>query len=238
MCALNPLYLLPAAAAAVTVTLAWADAKLKTRKPDIQAPSNQFTTTVLSQCPTLHQDYRCLPFFTNGHVETILIAKLRSKPNLVYKREVLLTKDGGCVSIDWEHFDLDQHVGSQLGSTCMLAIPWQLYSVCRILCVQAMPSCGSTHMYIMAMNRTHIVCMPVQVLPEDAPVLILFPGLTGGSCDSYVQHAVQQARACGIRAAVFNSRGTADSPVLTPRFYSASFTEDARYSPSCVAADM
>ena len=60
-------------------------------------------------------------------------------------------------------------------------------------------------------------------------MLILFPGLTGGSGDSYVQHAVQAARAIGIRAAVFNSRGTADSPVLTPQFYSASFTGDARW---------
>jgi hypothetical protein len=59
-------------------------------------------------------------------------------------------------------------------------------------------------------------------------VLILFPGLTGGSGDSYVQHAVLQARHAGVRAAVFNSRGTADSPVLTPQFYSASFTEDTR----------
>lgn len=31
---------------------------------------------------------------------------------------------------------------------------------------------------------------PNQQLPEDAPVLILLPGLTGGSEDSYVQHAV------------------------------------------------
>jgi predicted alpha/beta-fold hydrolase len=27
---------------------------------------------------------------------------------------------------------------------------------------------------------------------------------------------------------VFNSRGTASSPVLTPQFYSASFTDDTR----------
>lgn len=68
----------------------------------------------------------------------------------------------------------------------------------------------------------------LQDLPADAPVLILFPGLTGGSGDSYVQHAVLQARHAGIRAAVFNSRGTADSPVITPQFYSASFTDDTR----------
>lgn len=76
-------------------------------------------------------------------------------------------------------------------------------------------------------NMEVLFCV-LQELPEDAPVLILFPGLTGGSCDAYVQHAVLQARHAGIRAAVFNSRGTADSPVITPQFYSASFTGDTR----------
>ncbi|KAL4433399.1 hypothetical protein ABPG77_010252 [Micractinium sp. CCAP 211/92] len=69
---------------------------------------------------------------------------------------------------------------------------------------------------------------PGKQLPEDAPVLILLPGLTGGSEDSYVQHAVVHAREAGIRAVVFNSRGTSGSPVQTAQFYSASFTEDMR----------
>ena len=71
-----------------------------------------------------------------------------------------------------------------------------------------------------------------QKLPPTAPVLLLLPGLTGGSEDSYVQHAVVHARRAGIRAVVFNSRGTSDSPVTTAQFYSASFTEDLR----CVVA--
>jgi predicted alpha/beta-fold hydrolase len=69
---------------------------------------------------------------------------------------------------------------------------------------------------------------PSERLPADAPVLILLPGLTGGSEDSYVQHAVVHARAAGIRAVVFNSRGTSESPLTTAQFYSASFTEDLR----------
>jgi hypothetical protein len=63
-------------------------------------------------------------------------------------------------------------------------------------------------------------------LPADAPVLLLLPGLTGGSEDSYVQHAVVHARSVGIRAVVFNSRGTSESPVTTAQFYSASYTGD------------
>ncbi|XP_058104914.1 embryogenesis-associated protein EMB8 [Magnolia sinica] len=65
-------------------------------------------------------------------------------------------------------------------------------------------------------------------LASDCPVLILLPGLTGGSGDTYVRHMLVRARSKGWRVVVFNSRGCADSPVTTPQFYSASFTEDLR----------
>lgn len=71
-------------------------------------------------------------------------------------------------------------------------------------------------------------------LKDDSPVLILLPGLTGGSGDTYVQHAVIHAKRIGMRAVVFNSRGTSNSPVTTAQFYSASFTEDMR----CVVAHL
>ena len=75
-------------------------------------------------------------------------------------------------------------------------------------------------------------------LPADAPVLLLLPGLTGGSEDSYVQHAVVHARSVGIRAVVFNSRGTSESPVTTAQFYSASYTGDLRCVVAHVAAQL
>ncbi|KAL1324655.1 hypothetical protein HN51_034820 [Arachis hypogaea] len=65
-------------------------------------------------------------------------------------------------------------------------------------------------------------------LPPDAPLLILLPGLTGGSGDSYVRHMLNKARSKGWRVVVFNSRGCGDSPVTTPQFYSASFLGDIR----------
>jgi len=37
-----------------------------------------------------------------------------------------------------------------------------------------------------------------------------------------------RARSKGWRVVVFNSRGCAESPVTTPKFYSASFTGDLR----------
>ncbi|KAM7255813.1 hypothetical protein ACFE04_011554 [Oxalis oulophora] len=63
-------------------------------------------------------------------------------------------------------------------------------------------------------------------LPPDSPLLILLPGLTGGSEDSYVRHMILKAKSKGFRVVVFNSRGCGNSPVTTPQFYSASFIGD------------
>ncbi|XVE64607.1 hypothetical protein DITRI_Ditri07aG0114300 [Diplodiscus trichospermus] len=63
-------------------------------------------------------------------------------------------------------------------------------------------------------------------LTPDSPILILLPGLTGGSQDSYVRHMLTKAKSKGWRVVVFNSRGCGDSPVTTPQFYSASFLGD------------
>lgn len=56
-----------------------------------------------------------------------------------------------------------------------------------------------------------------RVLPADSPLLILLPGLTGGSDDSYVRHMLIRARNRGWRVVVFNSRGCGGSPVTTPQ---------------------
>ncbi|KAL5539728.1 hypothetical protein UlMin_043857 [Ulmus minor] len=65
-------------------------------------------------------------------------------------------------------------------------------------------------------------------LPPESPLLILLPGLTGGSEDSYVRHLLLRAKSKGWRVVVFNSRGCGHSPVVTPQFYSASFLGDMR----------
>ena len=44
-----------------------------------------------------------------------------------------------------------------------------------------------------------------------------------------MQYTLLAAREIGIRGIVFNPRGIADSPVLTPKMYSASYTGDFRY---------
>jgi hypothetical protein len=75
------------------------------RKPDLYFTANEFNSAVLDRCPTMQSTYQCTPFLTNGHAETILVAKLRKPPGVVYKREIVLTQDGGAVAVDWEHVD-------------------------------------------------------------------------------------------------------------------------------------
>lgn len=60
-------------------------------------------------------------------------------------------------------------------------------------------------------------------LPPHSPVLILLPGLTGGSGDTYVRHMLLRARSKEWRVLVFNSRGCGDSPVTTSQVYYTRF---------------
>lgn len=60
--------------------------------------------------------------------------------------------------------------------------------------------------------------IPMLICAKACEVDVLMqPGLTGGSGDSYVRHMLVRARSRGWRVVVFNSRGCADSPVTTPQ---------------------
>jgi predicted alpha/beta-fold hydrolase len=228
------------AAAAAAWAWAWLDARAKTGPVEVFAPAPEpeqknnkwakFHALALARCAALQRPYAPAPFFTNPHAETILAAKLRAAPEIDYRREILRTSDGGAVALDWEHCDAPAETTTTTakttttdgdgGAAADAPTPTQKNKEPVAYGHDAMAERENR-----AATKRGTSQPP---LPDSAPLLILFPGLTGGSGDSYVRHCVASARERGVRAVVFNSRGTAESPVLTPQFYSASFTQDAR----------
>jgi hypothetical protein len=89
----------------------WRDGLLQSTAAAREGAGNSNTTTINQ--PHTHANLTHPP-----QVETIAIAKLREDPKLAFRREIILTKDGGAVAIDWEHQDLEEHVrgvGSRWG---------------------------------------------------------------------------------------------------------------------------
>lgn len=61
---------------------------------------------------------------------------------------------------------------------------------------------------------------------EDSPIVIILPGLTGGSQSEYIKFLVTAGNQNGIRCVVFINRGLGGIELKTPRLYCAANCED------------
>ncbi|KAG8954249.1 hypothetical protein FRC04_000472 [Tulasnella sp. 424] len=75
---------------------------------------------------------------------------------------------------------------------------------------------------------------PTRDQDENAPVIVVLHGLSGGSQESYIRSILATACApkseggLGARAVVVNFRGCCGVPLTSPQFYSAGHTDDIR----------
>lgn len=166
----------------------------------------------------LERGYDAVRWLGNRHASTILSSLLRRDVRVVYQREVVMMPDGGVATLDWPlSVDGDAKKSEtaedaeDAGDIERRGPPY----VKRVF---------DQSVLVRRRLREHHAGTPA-----DAPVLLLMSGIAGGSHDKYLKHFLKRARANGFRCVAFNCRGTSESPLTTPQFYSASYTGDVRH---------
>ena len=177
-------------------------------------------TAALDACAELlNRGYDAVSWLTNRHVSTILSSLLRRDLDVKYQREVVTMPDGGHATLDWP-LSVDGDVEDEAfdsgveGDACEIERRGPPY-VNRVFDQSALV-------------RRRLAAHQAGIA-ADAPVLVLMSGIAGGSHDKYLKHFLKRARARGFRCVAFNCRGTSESPLTTPQFYSASYTGDIRH---------
>ena len=177
-------------------------------------PSQPLTQTVLSRVPELaswDSWYAHPRIVANGHVHTILAAKLRKTRAVKYHRQLVPTPDGGTLAIDLlagirrAEQSLDWRGGD---SARERTAPSSLTTG------GALPGAAEEEGF------TTFVDDPPPLDPE-RPMLLLASGLGGGSQDTYVRSMAATAAERGWQVAVINMRACGSSPVTSPRLFSA-----------------
>lgn len=195
----------------------------ETSEVRVTARETRTNARVLAKCAEiLDKGYDAVRWLTNRHASTILSSLLRRNPDVRYQREILAMPEGGHASLDWplsvdgdaEEADVVDAEGRGSADACEIE--------------RGGPPFVSEVFDQSVLVKRRLAAHHAR-LAADAPVLVLMSGIAGGSHDKYLKHFLKRARARGFRCVAFNCRGTSESPLTTPQFYSASYTGDIRH---------
>ena len=185
----------------------------------VSCQNTEKNASVLKMLHTLRVGYDAITVLRNPHMSTILATFFRKDVEVEYQRELLPMACGGVVALDWplsvddETHKYRERTPEMLEKTRNLDTDFEPHR----------KSIPSQTPKIDGVLEEHY-----KTLPEDAPTLVLMSGIAGGSHDKYLKHMLRRAVMKGYRVVAFNARGTSESPLMTPQFYSASFTGDTR----------
>ena len=185
----------------------------------VSCQNTEKNASVLKMLHTLRVGYDAITVLRNPHMSTILATFFRKDVDVEYQRELLPMACGGGVALDWplsvddETHKYRERTPEMLEKTRNLDTDFEPHR----------KSIPSQTPKIDGVLEEHY-----KTLPEDAPTLVLMSGIAGGSHDKYLKHMLRRAVMKGYRVVAFNARGTSESPLMTPQFYSASFTGDTR----------
>ena len=157
-------------------------------------PSQALTRLVLERVPELARWeawYAHPPLVSNGHVHTILAAKLRKARAVRYHRQLVPTPDGGTLAIDL--LAGIRRVEQSDDQSSRTIAPGSL------LTGGALPGAAEEEGF------TSFVPTPPPIDPA-RPMLLLASGLGGGSQDTYVRSLAAAAAERGWQVAVVNMR--------------------------------
>ncbi|XP_060731322.1 phospholipase ABHD3 isoform X2 [Tachysurus vachellii] len=173
------------------------------KKPKLVSGGKKFYDFLNENCPVVTETYYPTFWCWESRVQTLLRPFVTAKPGVSYRNAPVL-------GIEKEH-----------KKSMMLPPPCFTVGMVDIGELIRAPDGGQ-----ISLDWFDNEDSPSHPDSSTRPTVLLLPGLTGTSRESYILHMVQQSRELGYRCVVFNNRGVSGEKLLTPRTYCAANTED------------
>ncbi|MBN3318605.1 ABHD3 Phospholipase, partial [Atractosteus spatula] len=186
-------------------------------------------------CPVVAERFIPTPWCWGGRLQTVTRVFIKSSPPISYRNELIRTVDGGQISLDWVD-NLESAVFPDCGlRPTVLILPGLTGNSRQTYILHAVSQ--ATRRGYSELIRTvdggqisldWVDNLESAVFPDCGlrPTVLILPGLTGNSRQTYILHAVSQATRRGYRTVVFNNRGFGGEDLLTPQTFSAADTSD------------